>query len=153
VEALAAGGKTVAQAQGGRGEVVRFDTGSWSDGAYEFRFKTQSATGTPFTSYLPWYKGDALAEARRLVAPAPAAAHDATGMTIRMLSDMVRNRLGNNLDTAPDDAWLSIHSPLLEYEELQLAQAGGAGPVHPDGMVRLAWEDEIDGSAQFCRTY
>jgi enterochelin esterase-like enzyme len=109
--------------------------------------------GRRFTAYLPWYKGDAIAAAKRLLEQAPARPNDPAGRSERMLADMIRARLGNDLDAAPDDAWVSIHSPLLEYEELKQAKAGEPGPIHPGGFVRLAYEDEIDGSAQFCRSY
>jgi dienelactone hydrolase len=153
VEVFAAGGRAVARSQGTRGEVVHFETGTWSDGAYEVRLATQAADGHRVTSYLRWYKGDAIAAARRLLEQAPKAPDDSAGMTTRMLADMIRDRLGTNLSAAPDDAWLSVHSPLFEYEEIEQARAGEPGPLHADGFVRLAYEDEIDGSAQFCRTY
>jgi enterochelin esterase-like enzyme len=153
VDVLAAGGKPVAHSQAQRGDVVQFDTRAWRDGAYEVRVSTLTPDGGRFISYLPWYKGDAIAAARRLLEQAPALPNGPVGLAARMLADMVRARLGNNLSTAPDDAWLSIHSPLLEYEELLQANAGEPGPVHPGGFVRLAYEDDIDGSAQFCRAY
>jgi dienelactone hydrolase len=132
--------------------VVRFETSDWRDGAYEVRVTAQSG-GRRVTSYLRWYKGDAIAAARRLLEQAPKAPQDAAGMTVRMLADMVSDRLGTNLSAAPDDAWRSIHSPLLEYEEIEQARLGEPGPLHPGGFVRLAYEDEVDGSAQFCRAY
>ncbi|MDB6158557.1 MAG: hypothetical protein JWO04_2263 [Gammaproteobacteria bacterium] len=153
LEVLAAGGRIVARSEAARGEVVRFETGDWRDGAYEVRVTTQSAGRRRVTSYLRWYKGDAITAARRLREQAPKAPQDAAGMTVRMLADMVSDRLGTNLSAAPDDAWLSIHSPLLEYEEIEQARAGEPGPLHPGGFVRLAYEDEVDGSAQFCRAY
>jgi len=153
VEVLAAGGRTVAASQAARGDVVRFQTGAWRDGAYEVRLTTQPSDGPPVTSYLRWYNGDATTAARRLLEQASKAPNDAAGMTTRMLADMIRDRLGTNLSAAPDDAWLSVHSPLLEYEEIEQTRAGEPGPVHAGGFVRLAYEDPIDGSAQFCRAY
>jgi len=153
LDVLAAGGKSVAHLQAQRGEVVRFDTRGWRDGAYEVRVSTPASDGSRFISYLPWYKGDVIAAARRLLEQAPKLPNDPAGMTARMLADMVRTRLGNDFNAMPDDIWLSIHSPLLEYEELLQAKAGEPGPVHPGGFVRLAYEDDIDGSAQFCRAY
>jgi len=46
-----------------------------------------------------------------------------------------------------------IHSPLMEYEELQQEENGGGGPIRIYGFVRLAYRDEIHGCLQFCRAY
>ncbi|MBO0722040.1 MAG: hypothetical protein J2P41_14545, partial [Blastocatellia bacterium] len=157
VDIVAAGGKIVAQADAPRGETVRFATRNWPDGAYEARCTTMTPWGKNFTSHLPWYKGNALAAARRLVEAAHktdgGADGKSDGATLRMLAEMVLDRLQGDLDNAPEDAWRSIHSPLLEFEELEQARVGGVGPVRPWGFVRLAYTDEIDGSPQFARAY
>src|SRR4051812_17192466 len=100
VDVQAAGGKIVAHSESERGGTVRFETGAWQDGAYEIRFTTQTTEGRRFATYLPWYKGDAIAAARRLLEQAAAAPKDRAGMTIRLLGDMVRNRLADNLSAA-----------------------------------------------------
>jgi dienelactone hydrolase len=153
VEVIGAGGRRMAEAEAPRGEVVRFSPAAWPDGAYELRCTTRTPWGRAFTKHLPWYKGDALAAARRLAEAAPRAGDDPRGDTLRMLAEMVLDRLGGSLDGArPQDAW-KVHSPLLEAEELELSRAGGPGPVRPFGFVRIAYRDEVDGSPQFCRTY
>jgi dienelactone hydrolase len=149
----AAGGRTVARAAAARDQTVQFPTAVWPDGAYEVHFTTHTVWGRPVTIHAPWYKGDALAAARRLSAAAGSASADVRGATVRMLADLVRDKLGGNLDHMPDDGWHLIHEPLLEYEELQQGTGRGRGPIHPGGFVRLAYLDETDGSTQFCRAY
>jgi hypothetical protein len=114
---------------------------------------TQDAWGKSLVLHEPWYKGDSLAAARTLVAAAQSAPSDIRGSTVRMLADLVRDRLKGDLDHMPDDAWPLIHAPLLEYEELQQGTGPVRGPIHPGGFVRLAYFDASDGSAQFCRAY
>ncbi len=70
-----------------------------------------------------------------------------------MLADMVLDRLGGNLDAVSGNPWWLVHSPLMEFEELRRERAGKGSLVRPYGFVRLAYRDEIDGSAQFCRAY
>jgi dienelactone hydrolase len=153
VEVLAAGGRVVAARDEARGSVARFETGAWPDGAYEIRCTTRSAWDTPWFTHIAWYKGDPLAAARRLMAAARTAAADPTGATLRMLSEMVLDRLGGSLEATPDDAWMSLHAPLLEFEELELERAGTASRLRPSGFVRFAYLDDVDGAPQFCRTY
>ena len=70
-----------------------------------------------------------------------------------MLADMVQDRLGGKMEIVKGNPWYLIHSPLMEFEELQQAEKGRGGPVRPYGFVRLAYLDDIDGSPQFCRAY
>jgi predicted esterase len=147
LEVIAAGGKSVARKSAPRGEVVKFDSSGWRDGPYEIRASTADAWGKSSVRYLPWYKGDALAAARRIVAAAEQAAPGVEGDTVRMLAAMVKDRLGGSLDGASPDAWRKIHAPLTEFEELK------AGSVRPGGFVRLVYADDVDGSTQFCRAY
>ena len=147
VDVIAAGGKSMGRQRAARGEVVKFDSSRWPDGAYEIRVSTEDAWGKSSVRYLPWYKGDALASARRLITTAEQAGPGVEGDTIRMLAEMVKYRLGGTLDDATADSWRKIHSPLMELEELK------AGNVRPGGFVRLAYTDDVDGSTQFCRAY
>ena len=153
VEALAAGGRVVGKAEGARGAVVDFPTLGWPDGAYEFRCTTKTAWGQSWVAYVPWYKGDAIAAARKLDAAAREAGTDTAGQYVRMLADLVRSRVGGSLDTATPAMAMRIHAALLEYEELKQERAGGPGPVHAGGFVRLAYADPADGSTQYCRVY
>ena len=153
VQAIAPGGKVVAQSESRRGAVVTFETASWPDGAYEVRLVTRGPWDRQAAVHLPWYKGDAFAAGARLVRAAGSAPDGAAGGHLRMLADMVLDRAGGDLDALADDAWPLIHSPLMEYEELELARAGGAGPERPYGFVRIAYTADIDGSTQFCRAY
>jgi len=153
LDVVAAGGRIVASREAARGEVVRLDPSPWPDGAYEIRLTTTTAFGARDATFLPWYKGDALAAARRLVDAASAAPADADGAHIRMLAAMALDRVGGDLGAAPADVWPLLHSPLMEYEEIAQARAGGPGPLRPSGFVRLAWVDEVDGSTQYCRAF
>jgi dienelactone hydrolase len=172
VEAIAAGGRIAARKEAARGESVRFDSSGWPDGAYEVRFTTRDAQGRRAFVHLPWYKGDAKAAAERLIEAGFQSAGRETGLRetrrrlggaeivqgqnareahVRMLAALALDRVGGDLASAPNDAWAALHSPLMEYEELQMA--GGAGAVRPLGFVRLAYVDETDGSTQYCRVY
>ncbi len=154
VEVVGAGGKVFAQKTELRGRQVSFATGTWPPGAYEIRCSTSTLDDSPFATHLPWYKGDAIKEARELIADAARADGDRPeDLTLRMLADMVRDRLGDKLDALPGNPWEAVHSPLLEYEELKQLQSGGPGPIRPYGFVRLAYRDDVDGSPQFCRAY
>ena len=154
VQAVAPGGRIVVEKSAARGESVQFDSSAWPDGAYEFRCATKRPNGLLYTAHLPWYKGDAIAGARAVVAAA--ASTDAgvpAGFTTRMLADMVVDRLGKDLGAVTGNPWWAIHSPLMEFAELQLEAAGKPARERPYGFYRLAWRDEVDGSPQFCRAY
>ena len=150
VVALAAGGKTVAQADAGRGDVVKWDSSAWPEGPYEFQLTTRDRFGDRVTTYLPWFKGDALAAAKRTLESAKrpeATPHE------RMLADMIRDRLGGSIESAPDDIWRAIHSPLMELQELAQSDKAAVAVIRPSGFARLAFTDPIDGSTQFCRVF
>jgi dienelactone hydrolase len=149
VQAVAAGGKVVAEKTASRGDTVRFTTTSWAKGAYEFRFVTHRLNGLLYATHTPWYKGDAIAAARELVAAAAKVEQSTPdGMTIHMLGDMIVDRVGKDLDAVKGNPWWAIQSPLMEYEELKLHAV-----IRPYGFLRLAYRDDIDGSPQFCRVY
>lgn len=153
LEIIAAGGEVIARESAPRGEVVEFASNKWRDGAYEIRASTENAWKQRQVRYLPWYKGDAIAAARRLIATADAAKDDVPGDTARMLAAMTKDRLGGSLDNASRAAWRLVHSPLMEFEELQLEAQGGAARARASGFMRIAYDDDIDGSTQFCRAY
>ena len=154
VQAVAAGGKVMAERSAARGESVQFDSAPWPDGAYEFRCSTRRTNGLLYATHLAWYKGDAMAAAKTLVATA-GKMDGATpnGFTTKMLADMIVDRLGNDLGAVTGNPWWAIHSPLMEFQELQLENAGKPARERPYGFYRLAWRDEIDGSPQYCRAY
>ena len=152
VQAVAAGGKILAEKTVARGESVVFDPRSWPDGAYEIRCSTRRVNGLLYATHLPWYKGDAMAAARALVA-GPTGLRTPNGFTTNMLADLVKDRLGKDLASVTGNPWWAIHSALMEVEELRLEDAGKPARERPYGFYRLAWRDEIDGSPQFCRAY
>ncbi len=155
VQVVGAGGKVFAERTAPRGERLSFDPSAWPDGPYEVRCTTHRANGLLYSTHLAWYKGDAVAQARRLVAAAAQAdAQTAAGFTIKMLADMVVDRLETrDLDKVTGNPWWAIHSPLMEFEEMQMEAKGVPAIVRPYGFVRLAYRDEVDGSPQFCPAY
>lgn len=153
IDVSAAGGEVAASRSASRGELIRFDAQGWRDGPYDIRVSTQDAWGRPSVRYLAWYKGDAIAAVRRLGEAARTAKQDVDGDHVRMLAAMVNDRLGGSLDTASRDSWRKIHSPLMEFQELQLESQGRVGSVRAGGFVRLAYRDDVDGSTQYCRAY
>jgi len=131
----------VAEATTVRKMPLELKTTGWQDGPYEIRVTSSNSLGDPIYVHLPWYKGDAHAAAQRVLAAASPGADD----HVKMLADMLRDRIGGD--------WRVLHSPLMEYEELLLERAGQAGGARASGFVRLAWSDDVDGSTQFCRAY
>ena len=154
IEVIRPGGKAVFSTEAHRGASVAIDAKGWPDGPYEVRCSTHSFTGLLYATDLPWYKGDSLAKARDLAATAAQAdASRPEGFTLKMLAEMVEDRLGSKLSEAKGNPWLKIHSPLMEYDEMMLERRGQTGRIRPDGFVRLSYRDEVDGSPQYCRAY
>lgn len=153
VQVVAAGGDVVARQSVARGEIITFDAKRWRDGAYEIRISTQDAWKQTQVRYLPWYKGDPIAAVHRLIAAADAAKADVDGNSLRMLAALAKDRLGGAVDQASRSSWRLIHSALMEFEELQLEAQGRATRLRSSGFVRIAYNDAIDGSTQFCRAY
>jgi dienelactone hydrolase len=154
IEVIQPGGRAVFTTQAHRGATVAVDARIWPDGPYEVRCSTHTFTGLLYVTHLPWYKGDSLAKARELAAAAAAAdASKPEGFTLKMLAEMVEDRLGSKLSEAKGNPWVKIHSPLMEYDEMMLERKGQTGRIRPDGFVRLAYRDEVDGSPQYCRAY
>jgi dienelactone hydrolase len=142
------GGQTVGTKRVARGEQAVFDTAALPDGAYEIRLSITDANGRIGNAYLPWYKGDALAAARRLVESAGDADAERS-----LRAEIVLARLG----LEKERAWDRVTPALLPaiYPTL-LDAAVGARPL-PDrqtgGLVRLCYRDDTDDSQQFCRVY
>ena len=154
IEVIQPGGKVVLTTRAARGASVAVDAKGWPDGPYELRASTHTFTGLLYVTHLPWYKGDSLAKARELAATAAAAgAATPEGFTLKMLAEMVEDRLGSKLSQAKGNPWVKIHSPLMEYDEMMLERKGQTGRIRADGFVRLAYRDEVDGSPQYCRSY
>ncbi len=154
VEVIAAGGTMVYSTTARRGEQILVDGKAWPDGPYEVRCSTPDARGLLHVTTLAWYKGDALAKARELVAEAAKAdGSKPEGATLQMLVNMVEDRLGTKVADAKGNPWGAIHSPLMEFDELMLERAGKSARVRAGGFVRLAWIDETDGSTQYARAY
>ena len=154
IEVIQPGGKAVFTTTAHRGASVAIDAKRWPDGPYEVRCSTHTFTGLLYLTHLPWYKGDSLAKARELAATAAKAdASKPEGFTLKMLAEMVEDRLGSKLSESEGNPWQKIHSPLMEYDEMMLERMGQTGRIRPDGFVRLAYRDEVDGSPQYCRAY
>jgi dienelactone hydrolase len=154
VEVVGAGGREYHSETASRGAVLGIDGGSWPDGPYEVRCTTRTLAGRLYATHLPWYKGDSLTLARELESAAAAADNSTPeGFTLKMLADLVRDRLGIEPQEAQGNPWWKIHSPLMEFQEMRLEARGEKARVRPHGFVRLAYRDEVDGSPQFCRAY
>lgn len=154
IDVIQPGGIAVFTSTAARGATLQIDAKHWPDGPYEVRCSTHTSTGLLYVTYLPWYKGDSMAKARELVATAAKAdTSKPEGFTLKMLSDMVDDRLGSKLIEPNDDPWEKIHSPVMEYDEIMLERKGQTGRIRSGGFVRLAYRDDVDGSPQFCRAY
>ena len=101
LEVIQPGGKVLFSATAPRGAEVVVDASGWPSGPVEVRATTRTARGLLYATHLPWYKGDALAKARELAAEA-AKADDSKpeGFTLKMLANMVDDRLGVKLAEA-----------------------------------------------------
>ncbi len=154
VEVIRPGGTSVYGTMSLRGDTVDVDARDWEDGPYEVRCTTLTPRGLLVASHLPWYKGDFLPLARELAATAAKAdALRPEGATLKMLADMIEDRLGCTLADVKGNPWQKVHSPLMEYREMVLEREGAPGRIRPYGFVRLAYIDDVDGSPQFCRAY
>jgi len=164
-EAIAPGGQSLGALTAQAGQRVSFKCADWPDGPYEIRCATAAPDGQRIVAHLPWYKGDMLAAANKLLAyhgpfaqpfAFPAGYTPQIRATCRMLADLVLDRLGPGKGrpaTLPDNAFRSIHSALMEFEELNRAATGQAAQLRPGGFFRFACQDDIDDSWQFCRVY
>ncbi len=154
ISVTAPGGREVAAATVTRGEHTTFATGTWPLGPYDIRFSMQMPNGKRTTAYLLWYHGDAVVAAKHLVATAPGADDRTPSGTIHtLLAALVKDRLGDDIGKAKPESLPAISSELMEFAELQQEKNGSAGQLHANGCVRLAYRDDIDDSAQFCRVY
>jgi dienelactone hydrolase len=155
VELVAPGGKILFTKTVPRSDTVTIPAGALADGPYEVRCTTRTLAGRLYATHLVWYKGDALVAARELLTAAAAAdSAKPDGITLKMLADMVEDRLEGKPDQVKGNPWWKIHSPLMEFAELKLEAAGQtAARIRPYGFYRLAYRDEVDGSPQFCRSY
>ncbi len=154
VEVVGTGGRIAASNTVPNGDRVDLDPSRWADGSYEIVCTMAAPDGRALVRRLSWYKGDAVAAARGVVASAARA--DATttlGAHHAMLADMLLHNAGGNLDDVLPSQLPRLYGPLMEFEELLLEQAGQTGGVRSRGFVRLAYFDEVDDSPQFCRAY
>lgn len=154
VRVIAPGDRVIAVSSALRGDCVTFNTVSWPDGPYEIRLWTGTTASPHLTGHLLWYKGDPVPALQRLVRSAPGdTATIPYDLVHNMLAALVHDHLGDNLHAIPSNWVKGAYATLFEFAELQLARRGRGGPVHPYGMVRLAYRDDVDGSAQYCRAY
>ena len=146
---FSAGGKTVINKNFDRDAKLLIDYKNWQDGVYEFRYSYKDIRGVQKYGYTSWFKGDIIAAVKELlknVPPKEIVTQDA--LTHRMLADMIKSRLNNNIDKPDSSKFSQLHSPLIEYAEIKSRQQIRAG-----GFVRLAYVDEVDNTPQFCRSY
>jgi hypothetical protein len=101
-----------------------------------FGCTTHSFDGRLHSTHLPWYKGDALVKARELAAAARAAdAKEPEGFTLKMLAEMVDDRLGEKVALAQGNPWWRIHSPLMEFRRAP-ARTQGKDRAHSPSRLR-----------------
>ncbi|MGA9119835.1 MAG: prolyl oligopeptidase family serine peptidase [Bacteroidota bacterium] len=154
VQVIRPGGSVAFSTTASRGAEVDVDAATWTDGPYEVRCTTNTPSGLLYATHLPWYKGDILPKAKQLAATAAAAdVSKPEGFTLKMLAEMVEDRLGCKLGELKGNPWRKVHSPLMEYDEMMLERNGLTGRIRPYGFVRMAYRDEVDGSPQYCRAY
>jgi len=153
IQAVAAGGKVIAEKNATRCEQITFDTKKWHDGVYDIYFRSHDTHGKIMTAYLYWFKGDAVREAKELLSSVPKNPQTPEEYHHRMLGEMLTQRMNFNPDKIDSSIIQKLYSPLLEYEELLLEKAGKQGSIHGEGFVRLSYIDPVDNTPQFCRAY
>jgi len=154
VEIIDASGKIIATRKSFRGAQLKFKTDQWIDGAYEICLSNLDTKGHLQHEYLRWYKGDAIAAAKKLVETAPKEKSTSeTGLIHAMLADLVLDRLGGDLENPKTDRLSDVYAALIEFQNLDWDRSDQAKPDRPHQFVRLAYRDEIDDSPQFCRVY
>ena len=145
---IAAGGEVVSEKTVKRCDKVVFDTEDWGDGVYDICLTSNNNKNEIVTAYLYWYKGDAIQKAKELVESVPENPKTAEDYLIVMLSQLIYDRAGNDLDKVDSSDISKLYPALMEYEELINNTA-----VRANGFVRLAYVDETDNTPQFCRAY
>ncbi|HEX2950270.1 MAG TPA: PHB depolymerase family esterase [Armatimonadota bacterium] len=154
VDVVAPGNAVMASALARRGGTVSFTTSSWPEGPYEIRLWTKSDAEPGLTGHLLWYKGDALAALRRIICDNPSENFSANSDAVQsLLAEIVRKNISKSAMNIPSDWQRGANAVLFEHAELQQMHQGRGGPIHPYGMIRLAYRDEIDDSPQYCRVY
>ncbi len=129
-----------------QGGDLRLDVSGWPDGPYAFHVRSSlSDNGVKASSRLSWYKGDAAAAAKALAGRPSSGRHDAEDEYAEWLKNRMAEALSADLTA---EARTDQLSPiLLEY------QAAAKKEQTSTGFMRLAYQDPVDGSTQFCRIY
>ncbi len=153
VKAVAAGGKVIAEKNAKRCGQIIFDTKNWPDGVYDIYFKSNNTRGEITTTYLYWYKGDAVKEAKELLSSVPKNPQTPEDYHHKMLGEILTIKNNFNPNKIDSSVITNIYSPLMEYEELMLDKAGKQGSIRAEGFVRLTYIDPLDNTPQFCRAY
>jgi len=153
-EVLAPGGNVIAQQSAPRGTSVAFGTANWPKAPYDIKVSVPKWQALPELVFVPWYKGDTLAALKELVAvaPKPPVTSVESGYQT-MLADLVTDRMKGKLQSLDGAPLPVLYNTLMENAEWQEEKKGQPGPIHSNGFVRLAYQDDIDGSIQFCRSY
>ena len=148
VKAVAAGGEVVDELSGKRCDVLIFDTEDWDDGVYDLCLTSNNNKCEQVTAYLNWYKGDAIKKAKEVVESAPENPQTAEDYHHVMLTQLIHEKVGEDLDNVDSANIARLNPALMEYEELKNNSA-----VRANGFVRLAYVDETDNTPQFCRAF
>lgn len=151
LQVVAPGGAIIARQTVPRGERVEFLSSQWEDGPYEVIGTLFRPDGKIARSYPLWYKGDARKAITELVESARTADDStSTGMVHKILAQRVTYELDGDPSEVSSDRLQRVYDQLVEFEQVKQRSAGGRGGERPHGMVRLAYRDEVDDSAQFC---
>ena len=97
VEVVLPGGAVIAHAAVVRGETVRFKYGDWPEGPVEIRCTTLNGACARRAVHLAWYHGNALADARELIAAAAKEPPGPEGDHVRMLAELVQDFIDHQL--------------------------------------------------------
>jgi hypothetical protein len=145
VEVIAPGGDVLYSTSAKRGEQLFIDGKAWPTVPTKSAAARRTRRGLLYVTHLTWYKGDARQGARAAATAAKADASMPEGHAV-MLATMVEDRLGTKVADAkaiPDRHSLAAHG----IRRVMLERAGSPARIRANGFVRMAWIDEIDGSA------
>lgn len=163
VEVVAPCGKVLFSKDVKRGAIVDVPAKKLADGPYEFRLSWPRSDATRAFLYLQWYKGDWLKQVRELAMEAARVKPDTRHpqeLRLLLLKEYCEDRLmgdpkaaGQTLATVKDlglERMFKVHSALMEHREIRGREMSA---VAPNGFVRLAWRDDIDGTPQYAKVY
>jgi hypothetical protein len=161
IDVLGPGGDVVRTLQSTRGAKVMVEASGWPDGPYEIRVTGKNTDGSTAIGYEPWCKGAWMKQIEAIM--------DEYDKTQKNSSDPIEMRkvlLGERVlgvfgrdprtpvpadSTAKKPQMAELFGAMMEFREL-VAEPNDAWNGK-GGMVRLAWRDDVDDSAQFAMAF